>query len=876
MHRYPPLAIPILSFSVLVHAMLCLHGTFGVITALVTTGAQLPFLYGGGSSSVGFVLNNSGKRLLSPKSRIFKLAVSILYASCAFGPSFQATAEQPKALSTLIEQHCASCHDSDTETALDLGSLDYKLERVATFAAWEKVFDRVSRGEMPPESEEQPDENERSVFLNLLHDALLKSSQMRQAKYGRAGPRRLTKLELGYTLQDLLQISGNVTSGVPEESESGSFDTVGATQRISALHMESFLGAADEALALAIQLGGNPYSSHKTTYGWLKEWHEKPLNDGGSITREHPEDEGIVLFRDIDYLTMFHFNYNPYGGVPTEGVYRLQAEVAPFQSQKSLTVKCIVKDPSGGARLLKAMDLKPGKKQSLEIETYLKSGEIPYLTYVDPSKDAIFSKGGARYYKGPGLAIHSQTVEGPLNKTWPPASTTNLLRGIELKRQGGLLRLFGGSKPFQTKLTQSTEEHIDEIVSQFARLAFRRSPSRDEIQPFLELAKPAIADKRPFLEVMQIPLRSMLGAPSFLLFDSEPGKLDDSALASRLSYFLWRSMPDAELFELADAGKLSDPKTLIAQVERMLDDDKSDRFVKDFVGQWLRLYKVNVTTPDEGLYPEFDELLSSSIPQETELFFSELVHENLSLCNLVDSDFTMLNRRLAEHYDIEGVEGQEFRRVELPGGSPRGGVLTHAAILKTTANGTNTSPVARGNFVLANLLGTPPPPPPPNIGSIEPDTRGRTTIREILAAHREMESCNQCHREIDPPGFALESFNPIGGFRTNYRISGGESSFFGFVSKLPPRKGPRVDSTGVTADGQHFADIQGYKKLLLRKKDQLARNFISQLIVFSTGAEIQFADRQEIERILTQHQRSDYSVRDIVLSVVQSKLFLNQ
>lgn len=815
-------------------------------------------------------------RLLSPDLRISQLATSILCVSCAFGPSFQATAEQPKALSTLVEQHCASCHDSDTETELDLGSLDYKLERGETFAAWENVFDRVSRGEMPPESEDQPDENEKSAFLNLLHDDLLKASQMRQAKLGRAGPRRLTKLELGYTLQDLLQISGNVTSGVPEEGESGSFDIVGATQRISALHLESYLGAADEALALAIQLGENPYASHKTTYGWLKEWHEKPLNDGGSITREHPDGEGIILFRDIDYLTMFHFKYNPYGGVPTAGVYRLQADVAPFQSRKPLTVKCIAKDPSGGARLLKAMDLKPGEKQLLEFETYLQPGEIPYLTYVDPSKDAIFSKGGAKYYKGPGLAIHSQTVEGPLNETWPPASTTKLLKGIELKPAGGLLGLFGGSKPFQTKLTQSAGEHVADIATQFARRAFRRPTSRDEIQPFLELAKPAIEAERPFLEVLHIPLRSMLGAPSFLLFDSEPGRLDDFALANRLSYFLWRSMPDEELFELADAGKLSDPEILAAQVERMLDDEKSERFVKDFIGQWLRLYKVNVTTPDDGLYPEFDELLSNSIPQETELFFSELLHENLSLSNLVDSDFTMLNRRLAEHYDIEGVEGQEFRRVELSADSPRGGVLTQAAILKTTANGTNTSPVARGNFVLSNLLGTPPSPPPPDIGSIEPDTRGETTIRAILAAHREMESCNQCHREIDPPGFALESFNPIGGFRTNYRISGGESSFFGFVSKLPPRKGPKVDSTGVTADGQRFTDIQGYKKLLLRKKEQLARNFISQLIVFSTGAEIQFADRQEIERILARHQRFDYPVRDIMLSVIQSKLFLHQ
>jgi hypothetical protein len=202
--------------------------------------------------------------------------------------------------------------------------------------------------------------------------------------------------------------------------------------------------------------------------------------------------------------------------------------------------------------------------------------------------------------------------------------------------------------------------------------------------------------------------------------------------------------------------------------------------------------------------------------------------------------------------------------------------LTQAAILKTTANGTTTSPVTRGNFVLTNFLGTPPSPPPPDIGSVEPDTRGKTTIREILAAHRDMESCNTCHRKIDPPGFALESFDPIGGYRRFHRASGGERTFGGFTTKLPPKRGPKVDASGVTDDGKEFTGIEEFKQHLLEKKEQVARNFVSQLVVYSTGGEIQFADRDEIESILNRTRENDFLVRDIVHEVIQSKIFRYQ
>ncbi|MFN3190593.1 MAG: DUF1592 domain-containing protein [Aureliella sp.] len=784
----------------------------------------------------------------------------------------------------LLKSSCIYCHDQDSDNGLDLESLAFSIADVDGFARWEQIYDRIESGEMPPESEERPDSGELRKALRFLQAELRTRSQELQIKNGRLSGRRLTKLELGFTLKDLLGIDEDVTVGVPDEAESGSFDTVGAAQRISAVHIESYFAAADQALERAIQIGRNPYKKNSTDYGWLAAWHEKPLNQGGSVTSVNP-DGGIILFRDIDYLTHFQFqSFNPYGGPSASGLYRLTARVGTHQSDEPLTVKLIIKGEGGSARLATAVDIEPGDSQEIEVEAFLQPGDKPYLTFVDPvpPNQGVFAAGGAQHYKGPCLAIFEQTVEGPLTEEWPPKRTTDLLVGLEVAKTESLLgkigSFLGGGNGSSTAIAPSKEpmQHVAEVVNSFAPRAFRRPVTTHELEPFIDLAKPAVEQGRPLVEAIRISLRGMLASPQFLMMGGDPGALDDFALASRLSYFLWRSLPDDELRELAQSGKLKQSNVLRQQVDRMLADAKSERFVDDFLGQWLTLHKVNATTPDDGLYPEFDELLANSIPQETKLFFAELIDENLPARNLIDSDFTMLNRRLAEHYGIEGVEGQQFRRVALDANSPRGGVLTQAAILKTTANGTNTSPVMRGNFVLTNFMGTPPAPPPPDVGSIEPDTRGKTTIREVLAAHREIESCNQCHRHIDPPGFALESFDPVGGFRTHYRVSGGVQSFGGFINKLPPKQGLPVDPSGVTADGDAFDSIANFKKLLLAQEELIVRNLVSQFVVFSTGAEIQFADRDELDAIMEQTRDDGFQVRDLIHAVIQSSLFRNQ
>lgn len=772
-------------------------------------------------------------------------------------------------MAALVKASCIDCHDAGTETGLNFETLGDDLADAKTFRMWERVYDRVHDGEMPPKSEARPDAEQLKSALEELRNKLQAASQSMQRSIGRVPARRLTKLELGYTIRDLLLIDSDVTDGVPEEVEAGSFDTVGRNQRISAVHMASYLQAADKALGLAIKLGRNPRREGGVTdYGWLDEWHEKPVNLGGSITRRLQFGNGVALFRDVDYLTQFRF------GVSVPGIHRISAKVAAYQSKDPVTAKVIVKNQSGSAALVLAIDLKPGDPQTISVDTFLKPGDSPYLTFDMRGEEpfgAIAAAGGSKNYKGRGLAILSQRIEGPLFDAWPPTSSRQLLHGLELKSKSG-----SEAGPFEIKASKDQLDHVTEIVTRFAPLAFRRPVAAEEVERFVALAAPAIKEGRDLLDVLQIPLRSILTSPQFLMFAGEPGELDPYALASRLSYFLWKSIPDDELLELAAAGTLSDPAVMRPQVDRMLADEKSSRFVRDFVGQWLRLSKINATTPDAGLYPEFDELLSNAIPQETELYFANLIEENLSLSLLIDSDFTFVNRRLAEHYGIEGVAGQEFRKVTLPDDSPRGGVLTQAAVLKTTANGTTTSPVTRGNFVLTNFLGTPPSPPPPGVGSIEPDTRGHTTVRSILEAHREIDSCNQCHREIDPPGFAMECFDPIGGFRTNYRASGGELKFGDFVTPAPYKQGPPVDASGMTADGKKFSGIRDFKQHLLEQKDQVALNFVSKLVEYATGGEIQFADRDDIEAILQRTSDDDFPVRTLIHEVVLSKMFRNQ
>jgi hypothetical protein len=332
-------------------------------------------------------------------------------------------------------------------------------------------------------------------------------------------------------------------------------------------------------------------------------------------------------------------------------------------------------------------------------------------------------------------------------------------------------------------------------------------------------------------------------------------------------------MPDEELLALAEQAQLSRPETLHGEVDRMLQSPKAAAFVTNFCGQWLGLRDIDATFPNQHLYPEFDEMLKVSMVKETELFFTELLQNDLSAMNLVASDFSMLNGRLARLYGIPGVDGLwEFRKVSLPADSHRGGVLTMASALKVTANGTTTSPVTRGVWVLERILGTPPPRPPANVPPLEPDIRGATTIREQLAKHRENRACAGCHSKIDPPGFALESFDVIGNWREYYRVT----SAARVAKEIPGQRylrGADVDTTGEMPGGEQFKNVDEFKQLLLKDKDQIARALITRLVTYATGGAPEAADGREIDAIVDRARAQNYGLRMLVHEIVQSRMF---
>jgi len=385
----------------------------------------------------------------------------------------------------------------------------------------------------------------------------------------------------------------------------------------------------------------------------------------------------------------------------------------------------------------------------------------------------------------------------------------------------------------------------------------------------------------PFAEAMLKAYQAFLCSGHFLylLEPQGEGKIAEFAIASRLSHFLWSSRPDDELQKKATRGKLRDKGIIRAEVDRLIADERFERFVGNFTGEWLDLHELRRDIPDNRLYPEYrkDDYLVDSMEHETQAVFTAMVRENLPVTMLVNADFTFVNDRLARHYDLPRVTGSAMRRVKLPDWSPYGGLLTQASILKVTANGTTTSPVLRGSWIMEKLIGDPPPPPPKSVPAIEPDIRGATTIKELLAKHTESKSCSNCHARFDPVGFALESFDVMGAWRDRYRGMEQGDLITGIDRAGHPfeyRVAQVVDSSGKLLSGETFKDVRELKIALAAKPRQLARNLLHQFTLYSTGTAVRFSDRKEIEVILDHCEADDYRVKDLLHELVQSQIFL--
>ncbi|HSJ04041.1 MAG TPA: DUF1592 domain-containing protein, partial [Verrucomicrobium sp.] len=503
-----------------------------------------------------------------------------------------------------------------------------------------------------------------------------------------------------------------------------------------------------------------------------------------------------------------------------------------------------------------------------ELDTYLLKGETIrwdavrlFRSRPPAPRNPLAEKDGQ-----PGVAFKWMEVEGPILTQWPAPEHRVLFENLPVSRKSARENL---------SVVSTNPGDAERLLRRFLAKAYRHPCSEEDVQTFLGIIEKVKAGGADFAESMIAGYTAVLCSPKFFCLEEKPGRLDQAALASRLSYFLWNSSPDEQLMK----ADLKDPAVLQKQTERLLDDPKSRRFVDAFLNYWLDLRKMGATSPDAELYPDYylDDLLIESATLETQLFFAELLKNNLPARTVIDSDFAMLNERLAKHYGLPEVDGVQVHKVSLPKDSVRGGLMTQASVLSVTANGTTTSPVVRGVWIMERIVGKVPPPPPPSVPAIEPDTRGAHTIREQLEKHRSQQSCALCHTKIDPAGFALESFDVMGGWRDQYRAMGDGESPPGFGKngqRFAFHPAQPVDASGELPDGGGaFKDIRGLKDLLLKDEKQIARNLTSQLITYATGAPVRFGDRAVVERILKDTEANGHGVRSLIQALVATDLF---
>lgn len=827
------------------------------------------------------------------------------------------------ATKVFLGKYCLDCHDTENRKGgLDLSTLTLDLSTPTNFTRWVGIHDRVAAGEMPPpKKKKRPEASEFASFTNHLAGVLIVAENDVTRREGRSPLRRLNRYEYEATLRDLFSLPAlEVKNFLPEDTVSYGFNKLGDALDVSHVQMARYLQAADFVLHSAVAPRAQaPATVTNRFYAWDQGEFFGAIRLEGPLERRTFPLVGLDLQRTLmdmpvpkrseppsperrerEAMGVVVSTYEPtevrFGSfrAPISGHYRLRFSGYSFWMGRQFTNVTagrrsepitIYSDTSPRIlRKLGSFDF--GSQPTVcELEADLLVGEtiLPDAARLHRSRPPDHKNPLAEADGMPGVAFQWMEVEGPLVKQWPPPGHRVLFGDLPVDdwtSTNGSARP-RDVPPVVVRPTQPDRD-ADRLMRAFVQRAYRVPPSESEISLFLGVVHRATAAGYDFTQSMLAGYTAVLCSPGFLYFhETKPGRLDDLALAERLAYFLGNSAPDSTLRSIALQGKLRRKEVLRAQTERLLDAATSRRFVDAFLDYWLDLRGIPATAPDMELYPDYqlDDLLVESMTAETQLFMAELIRENLSVTHLVTSDFSMLNERMARHYGIAGVEGVAIRRVPLPPDCIRGGLLTQASVLKVTSNGTSTSPVKRGAWVMSRILGRPPPPPPPSVPAVDPDIRGATTIRDQLAKHRNQETCNACHRNIDPAGFALEAFDVMGGWRDRYRAVGQVEPVKGIGHNgvyFHFGLGPSVDPSGELPDGRSFADVRQLKECLARDPDQLARNLARQLLIYATGAPIRFSDRAEVERIVQKNRREGYGVRSLIHSIVQSEMFVQK
>ncbi len=783
-----------------------------------------------------------------------------LHAAASQTPGTQAsTSDAATSSRALLTEYCVTCHNEKLKTAgLMLDKAD--VQHVGAGAElWEKVLLKVRSGAMPPPGRRRPDKATFDGFAAWLESELDREAAA-HPNPGRPADHRLNQVEYSNAIRDLLALDTNAGSLLPADESDHGFDNIADVLSISPTLLERYIFAAKRISRLAV---GDPTIA--------------PAIQTFNISRSLRQNER--MHEDLPYGTRGGTLVRHY--FPLDGEYVVKIRLA--RNYTSSAIRAIetreqidvLLDGAQVTRFRVGGECPAGSEDPRCSRGNTGYGTPQYELTADEALEVRFAAKAGMHSLGAAFVKKGATTEGLGATVLPPRHSSSTYEApqmdMEYVRLEGPFNATGpGDTPsrrqiFVCRPARPTEEEAcaKKILTALARRAYRRPVTDGDVEPLLRFYRDGRSEGN-FETGIQTALGRLLISPQFLFRlerehqNVEPGglyRLTDVELASRLSFFLWSSIPDDQLVDLAARGRLKDPKILEEQVRRMLADARATALVKNFGGQWLFLRNMKAVDPDANAFPDFDDNLREAFLRETELFLESQMREDRPLPELLTANYTFANERLARFYGIRNVYGTHFRRVETD--PRRAGLLGHGSILTVTSYATRTSPVLRGKYLLDNILGAPPSPPPPNVPPLQETSareRPEQSMRERMEAHRQNPICATCHQRMDPLGFALENFDAIGKWRTS-------------EGHLP------IDASGALPDGTKFRGPEEFRKVLIARRDDFARGFTEKLLTYAIGRAPAYYDMPALRAILREAAPSDYRWSALVLGIVKSRPF---
>lgn len=777
-----------------------------------------------------------------------------------------------------LAKHCVRCHGpAKVERELRIDQLSRDFKSGADGHLWAEIVERINAGEMPPEEEPQPTENEIAAVIEQLDSRIREGRATRMAARPPVAHYRLSRKEYQNTVYDLLGVRYDPTK--PGELNADplwhGFERIGSQLSLSPSHVERYYRAAEIVLSRAFpQVSIEPQTIRKTA--------ADIRYNGGKQQQEYLDRFGIkrplrALIFPGRLQQAFRPNWFGRTGPEHSGLYRAKMKLSGIRPPGGQTAHLRIGQRTGEDTNEGVIELdilgSEDEPEIVDFEIFLempasldfnvvatdiidrqKGGHYrnalsqPFYIFTHSSETALLNPTAPKMFDEEGNGIYSTVLLDWIEWTGPIESKD------ERRTRDGVL-----------PPDDATSENVAKHLQRFAERAWRRPVSVEELQQYLNAYKAEVDAGEDLVSAYQVALLGVLTSRNFTYIvegDSQPREqLTEWEIASRLSYFLWSSMPDDDLSKAAEDGKLSGDG-LVSQVDRMLADAKIDRFIDDFPRQWLQLHRLGMFPPDGKLYPDYDVWLEASMHEEVVEYFREVFANNLTIDAFISSDWTMANPRLCEFYGLPSPNTSGFQRVSLRPEDNRGGLLTTGAILGLTSDGTRHRPVHRGVWVSEAIFGKTPPPPPANVDPIEPNPPDspKATIRQKIEAHAKNANCAACHRKIDPLGLAFDQFDAIGQWRTNERVGKGTGA------------DPPVDPSGTMPDGREFADADQFKQLLLDDRDQFLRAFVEHLCTYGLRRVLSVDDREDIQAIVEEAKQKNYQLKDIVRAVALSDL----